>query len=82
MLYMTDLPEIQELSVVLRNTGNTRQPGGLGVLRGGAECVAEEARTRGFASQTLVRFAFIAADYRTFRPRVNSGNYQQIIDLV
>jgi hypothetical protein len=36
-----------------------RQPGDLGVLRGVAECVAEEARTRGIASLTLVRFAFV-----------------------
>ena len=35
------------------------QPGDLGVLRGVAECVAEEARTRGFASLTFASFAFI-----------------------
>ena len=34
------------------------QPGGLGVLRGVADGVAEEARTRGFASLALARFAF------------------------
>jgi len=39
---------------------NERQPGDLGVLRGVAECVAEEARTRGFASLALVRFAFVS----------------------
>jgi len=38
------------------------QPGDLGVLRGVAECVAREARTRGFASLTLVRFAFIGCN--------------------
>jgi hypothetical protein len=36
-----------------------RQPGDLGVLRDVAEGVAEEARTRGFASPALARFAFI-----------------------
>ena len=35
------------------------QPGDLGVLRGVAEGVAEEARTRGFASPALAGFAFI-----------------------
>lgn len=35
-----------------------RQPGGLGVLRGVAEGVAEEARTRGFASLAFASFAF------------------------
>ncbi len=34
-----------------------RQPGDLGVLRTN---VAEEARTRGFASLSFLRFAFIA----------------------
>jgi hypothetical protein len=38
-----------------------QQPGDLGVLHGVAENVAEEARTRGFASMTFVRFASIAA---------------------
>ena len=38
-----------------------RQPGGLGVLRGVIRGFSEEARTRGFASLTLVRFAFIRA---------------------
>ena len=36
------------------------QPGDLGVLRGFAEGVAKEARTRGFASRAFTRFAFIA----------------------
>ena len=36
------------------------QPGELGVLRGVAEGVAEEARTRGFASLAFARFAFVA----------------------
>jgi hypothetical protein len=36
-----------------------RQPGYLGVLRRVAEGVAEEARTRGIASLTFIRFAFI-----------------------
>jgi hypothetical protein len=35
------------------------QPGDLGVLRGVAEGVAEEARTRGFASLAFARFAFL-----------------------
>jgi hypothetical protein len=35
-------------------------PAILGVLRGVVECVAEEARTRGFASRAFARFAFIA----------------------
>ena len=35
------------------------QPGDLGVLRGVADGVAEEARTRGFASLSLGRLAFI-----------------------
>jgi hypothetical protein len=38
---------------------NDWQSGDLGVLRGVAEGVAEEARTRDFASLTLVRFAFV-----------------------
>ena len=38
-----------------------RQPGYLGVLRGVAGGVAEEARTRGFASLSFLRFAFIGA---------------------
>ena len=38
-----------------------RQPGDLGVLRRVAEGVAEEARTRGFASPALAGFAFIGA---------------------
>ena len=37
-----------------------RQLGDLGILRGVAECVAEEARIRGFASPALAGFAFIA----------------------
>ncbi len=36
-----------------------RQLGGLGVLRGVAGGVAEETRTRGFASLSLDRFAFV-----------------------
>jgi hypothetical protein len=36
-----------------------RQPGDLWVLRGVAEGVAEEARTRGFASPALAGFAFV-----------------------
>ena len=39
---------------------HVRQPGDLRVLRGVAGGVAEEARTRGFASQALAGFAFIA----------------------
>jgi hypothetical protein len=35
------------------------QAGSLGVSRGVAECVAREARTRGFESLTLAGFAFI-----------------------
>jgi hypothetical protein len=37
----------------------TRQPGGLGVLRGVIHGFSEEARTRGFASPALAGFAFI-----------------------
>jgi hypothetical protein len=36
-----------------------RQPGDLGDLRRVAEGVAEEARTRGFASPALAEFAFV-----------------------
>jgi hypothetical protein len=36
-----------------------RQPGDLGVLRGVFDGFSEEARTRGFASLTLVSFAFL-----------------------
>ena len=43
-----------------------RQPGDLGVLRGVADGVAEEARTRGFAPLTLVRFAFVTGDIVRF----------------
>ena len=39
-----------------------RQPGGLGVLRGVAEGVAEEVRTRGFAPLGFPRFAFVVAE--------------------
>jgi hypothetical protein len=35
-----------------------RQPGDLGVLRGVIGGFSEEARTRGFAPLTFVRFAF------------------------
>jgi hypothetical protein len=52
-----------------------RQPGDLGVFRGVAEGVAEEARTRGFASLTLVSFAFVLANHRTSTNLVNSGIY-------
>ena len=41
-----------------------RQPGDLGVLRGVIHGFSEEARTRGFASLALARFAFIGCDYR------------------
>ena len=40
------------------------QPGDLGVLRRVAEGVAEEARTRGFASPALAGFAFVGAIIR------------------
>jgi hypothetical protein len=46
-----------------------RQPGDLGVLRGVAEGVAKEARTRGFASLAFAKFAFIAE--RIFLQRAN-----------
>jgi hypothetical protein len=39
-----------------------RQPGDLGVLRGVILGFSEEARTRGFAPLTLVRFAFIVCN--------------------
>ena len=53
-----------------------RQPGDLGVLREVIAGFSEEARTRGFASLTLVRFAFInqlnsLVQWET----VNSGMY-------
>ena len=51
---------IENTTHLLSNSrSERRQPGDLGVLRGVAEGVAEEARTRGFASLTLVRFAFV-----------------------
>ncbi len=34
------------------------------VLRGVIHGFSEEARTRGYASLTLVRFAFVGCDYR------------------
>jgi hypothetical protein len=40
-----------------------RQPGDLGVLRGVIHGFSEEARTLGFASLTLVRFAFIVCSW-------------------
>jgi len=40
-----------------------RQHGDLGVLRGVIHGFSEEARTRSFASLTLVRFAFVGCDY-------------------
>jgi hypothetical protein len=49
-----------------------RQPGDLGVLRGVDYGFSEEARTRSFASLTLVRFAFVRA---IMRP----GNKQSIL---
>ena len=39
-----------------------RQPGDLGVLRGVINGFSKEARTRGFASLTLVRFAFVSCN--------------------
>ena len=39
-----------------------RQPGDLGVLQGVVRDFSEEARTRGFASLTLVRFAFVGCN--------------------
>ena len=49
---------MNRLMIVLsESAGGSRQPGILGVLRGVAECVAEEARTRGFASLAFARFA-------------------------
>ncbi len=41
------------------SAGGVGQPGGLRVLRDVAGGVAEEARTRGFASLSLGRFAFV-----------------------
>ena len=38
-----------------------RRPGGLGVLRGVVEGVAEEARTRGFPSSSFGGFIYIVA---------------------
>jgi hypothetical protein len=59
MLFMTDLL-VSKINIVLSITGNPRAARRSWVLRGVAESVAEEARTRGFASLTFVRFAFIA----------------------
>jgi len=42
---------------------HVRQPGDLWVLRGVIGGFSEEARTRSFASLTLVRFAFVGCDY-------------------
>jgi len=44
-----------------------RQPGDLWVLRGVIGGVAEEARTRTFASLTLIRFGFIDSEIVTGR---------------
>jgi len=53
-----------------------RQPGDLGVLRGVNDGFSEEARTRGFAPLTLVRFAFSRPEYCDRRGNpVNSGMY-------
>jgi len=84
MLAIVDLL-ISKINVVLRNTGNPRQPGDLGVLRGVAECVAEEARTRGFASLALARFAFGRAKHgiaggnlKSWQARIDSSTGKQI----
>jgi hypothetical protein len=49
---------VLRLNMVVSLLLRYRQPGDLGILRGAAECVAEEAKTRGFASLALARFAF------------------------
>jgi len=61
------------ISVVLRNTGNPRQPGDLGVLRG----EPEETRTRGFASLALARFAFIEL-HMALRPTTSSRGKHEL----
>ena len=48
--------------LTLKNLG-LRQPGDLGALRGVIDGFPKEARTRGIASLTLVRFAFIGCNY-------------------
>jgi len=53
-----------------------RQPGDLGAFRGVADGVAEEARTRGFASSPFDDFAFCRSiDNALTTNIVNSGNY-------
>ena len=42
--------------------GEVRQPGDLGVLRGVIRGFSEEARTRGFASLSFLRFAFFGCN--------------------
>ncbi len=54
------------------------KPGDLGILRGDLECVSEEARTRGFASLTLVRFAFVGV--RMVIPRLELKSWDARID--
>ncbi len=55
-----------------------RQPGDLGVLRGVAEGVAEEARTRGFASPALAGFAFIDANLPYM---VEKGQFGEVLRM-
>ena len=46
-----------------------RQPGNLGVLRELVYGFSEEARTRGFASLTFVRFAFVESRHKSALPQ-------------
>ena len=59
------------------------QPSRLRVLRGVVEGVAEEARTRGFASLGFPRFAFIGFSYSapvTIRPLPQASNLTFVVD--
>ncbi len=56
------MPSLMLLTVLTVNKGSAQQPGDLGVLRGVAGGVAEEARIRGFLSPSLGGFGFICVD--------------------
>jgi hypothetical protein len=49
------------ISEICRSFDRPLYPGDLGALRGVVNGFSEEARTRGFASLTLVRFAIVRA---------------------
>ncbi len=56
------MPSLMFLTVLTVYKGSAQQPGDLGVLRGVAGGVAEEARIRGFLSPSLGGFGFICVD--------------------